>query len=69
MSRSFQPKTPIIKASCDSYIEQLYKLKSDLDTTKTANEQLKKEAVFLRWSIAIALGLGFVVGVLTKGHL
>lgn len=70
MNRSFQPRTrPYEKPSCDSYIEQLYQLKLNLDTAQTSNEQLKKEAVFLRWSVAFALGIGFVVGVLTKGHL
>lgn len=70
MSRTFQPKTrPYEKPSCASYIEQLYKLKLDLDTAKTFNEQLKKEAVFLRWSVAFALGLGFVVGALARGHI
>lgn len=66
MSRSFQPKK---SPSCKSYIDQIYKLKRDLEIEKLFSEQFKKETIFLRWSIAFALGIGFVVGVLTKGHL
>lgn len=66
MSRTFQPKK---SPSCQSYIDQIYKLKRDLDKVKTFNEQFKKETIFLRWSIAFALGIGFIVGVITKGHL
>jgi choline-glycine betaine transporter len=66
MSHTFQPKK---SPSCKSYVDQIYKLKRDLDAVKTFNEQFKKETIFLRWSIAFALGIGFIVGVITKGHL
>lgn len=73
MSRSFQPKTPIIKTSCDSYIRTISDLRYQLEGLETLNQEQKEhhkqEVFFLRGAIAIALGLGFVVGVLTKGHL
>ena len=73
MSRTFQPKTPIIKTSCDSYIRTISELRHQLEDLETLyqaqKEHHKQEAFFLRGAIAIALGLGFVAGVLTKGHL
>lgn len=73
MSRTFQPKTPIIKTSCDSYIRTIEGLRCRLEDLETLyhaqKDHHKQEAFFLRGAIAIALGLGFVVGVLTKGHL
>lgn len=73
MSRTFQPKTPIIKTSCDSYIRTISELSHQLEDLEklyqAQKEHHKQEVFFLRGAIAIALGLGFVVGVLTKGHL
>lgn len=73
MSRSFQPKTPIIKTSCDTYIRTISELRrqlKDLETPYRAQKNRhKQEVFFLRGAIAIALGLGFVVGVLTKGNI
>ena len=73
MSRTFQPKTPIIKTSCDSYIRTISELRHQLEDLETLyqaqKEHHKQEVFFLRGAIAIALCLGFVVGVLTKGYL
>lgn len=66
MSRSFQPKK---SPSCKSYIDQIYKLKRDLEIEKLFSKQFKKETIFLRWSIAFALGIGFIVGALARGHI
>lgn len=66
MSRSFQPKK---SPSCKSYIDQIYKLKRDLEIEKLFSEQFKKETILLRWSIAFALGIGFIVGALARGHI
>lgn len=73
MSRTFQPKIPIIKTSCDSYIRTISELRNKINDLEIQRELLKQDhkqhAFFLRGSIAIALFLGFAVGVLTKGHL
>lgn len=59
-----QNRTP-----CKGYIQQIRRLELELDTVKTFNEQFKKETIFLRWSIAFALGIGFIVGALARGHI
>lgn len=73
MSRTFQPKhTPVIKTSCDSYIRTISELRNTINDLEIQRELLKQdhkqEAFFLRGAIAIALFLGFVVGVIfSKG--
>lgn len=70
MSRSFQPEPQHI--SCESYINTIANLRNNikrLEVLHEVNEEnYKQEAAFLRWTIAVALGLGFVIGViLSKG--
>ena len=70
MSRTFQNKA--LARSCDSYISTIEQLRYKLETTEKQVEYLaashKNEANFLRATILIALGLGFVIGViLSKG--
>lgn len=70
MSRSFQPKNQ--SRSCDSYINTIADLRNNIKQLEVlhevSEENYKQEAAFLRWTIAVALGLGFVIGViLSKG--
>ena len=70
MSRSFQPKNQL--RSCESYINTINELRGKLTTTQTvldhAQQMHDNEAKFLRWTVLIALGAGFVIGVIfSKG--
>ena len=70
MSRTFQPKPQ--HRSCESYINTIADLRNKikrLEVLHEVNEEnYKQETTFLRWTIAVALGLGFIIGViLSKG--
>lgn len=70
MSRSFQPKNQ--PRSCESYINTINEPRSKLTTTQTmldiAEQAHENETKFLRWTVLIAIGIGFVIGVIfSKG--
>lgn len=70
MSRSFQPKNQ--PRSCESYINTIADLRAKIQRMEVlhevSDEIYKQELLFLRWTIAVSLGLGFVIGViLSKG--
>ena len=70
MSRSFQHKNqPRSSESCINTIADLRIKIKHLEVLREVNEEnYKHETAFLRWTIAVAFGLGFVIGVIfSKG--